>query len=221
MSPEHTLHFVRHAKTLANASNDTSDGNRFFSGRANSPLSKEGIDSARMLGRMYREAGVRFDRIISSPLPRAVDTARILAEEMGSNCATIEIHDAFSERSLGPIEGMTADDIRRHADLLTRFPDLEERLNRDPDLRSLRETFEVSTIPGVESYADVSRRIRADMESILATPDRTILIVSHKHAIRAALHALGNLNEEQALQQRVSNTKPIIVTIAGPETLTR
>jgi phosphohistidine phosphatase len=45
-------------------------------------LSARGRESARVLGRLLREHGVAPDAILSSPLPRAVQTAELLATSL-------------------------------------------------------------------------------------------------------------------------------------------
>ncbi|HLL21728.1 MAG TPA: phosphohistidine phosphatase SixA [Kofleriaceae bacterium] len=45
-------------------------------------LSPRGRESARVLGRLLREHGVEPDTILSSPLPRAVQTAELLAQAL-------------------------------------------------------------------------------------------------------------------------------------------
>ena len=49
-------------------------------GRSNLPLNDTGIRQAEEAGRKFREHGIVFDRIYSSPLIRAVQTAEIIAE---------------------------------------------------------------------------------------------------------------------------------------------
>ena len=58
-------------------------------------LNAKGRESARVLGRLLRENGVEPDAIVCSPLPRAVQTAELLAQSM----------DYFGVlRSLRPLE---------------------------------------------------------------------------------------------------------------------
>jgi phosphohistidine phosphatase len=45
-------------------------------------LSPKGREGARILGRLLREQGVEADTILSSPLPRAVQTAELLAQAL-------------------------------------------------------------------------------------------------------------------------------------------
>ena len=64
-----TVYFVRHGETTANAS-------RIFQGISDFPLSPKGIAQGKLLQKRF--AQVPYDHIFSSPLSRAVDTAKIL-----------------------------------------------------------------------------------------------------------------------------------------------
>lgn len=65
--------FLRHAKTVAEQIDTGRLGDR--AGQRN--LSPEGIEQARALGRAFRALGIRFGRILVSPVFRARDTAEL------------------------------------------------------------------------------------------------------------------------------------------------
>jgi phosphohistidine phosphatase len=64
------LYLVRHGEAVSE-DDAGSDRDRWLADR--------GRDHVRVLGRVLREAGVAPDAIVSSPLPRAVQTAELLA----------------------------------------------------------------------------------------------------------------------------------------------
>lgn len=74
-------------------------------GRTDIPLTDAGRDQARALGR--RLAGHRFSLVLTSPLSRAADTARIAG--FGDTAATV---DDLMEWDYGALEGRTSADIR-------------------------------------------------------------------------------------------------------------
>lgn len=81
MSPDHdvtarsvTLHLVRHAHA--------GDPDRWDGPDAARPLSRKGRGQAERLGAFLAAAGVRPDRIITSPKVRAVETAAIVGEAL-------------------------------------------------------------------------------------------------------------------------------------------
>ena len=47
------------------------------------PLTAKGIEQAHQLAKKIKETGIKIDEILYSPLSRAADTAKIVAEENG------------------------------------------------------------------------------------------------------------------------------------------
>ena len=70
------LYFTRHGQTVWNVENK-------ICGATDSPLTELGRSQARELGRKIVAEGLPIDRILCSPLSRAADTARCIAEETG------------------------------------------------------------------------------------------------------------------------------------------
>ncbi|MGD2060930.1 MAG: histidine phosphatase family protein [Acidimicrobiia bacterium] len=95
--------FIRHAESQANR-----DG--VWNGRTDGELSAEGEVSLELLGR--RLSSWQFDAVVSSPLSRAVKTARSFAAE-------VHIDENLIEIDLGRWEGMAYADVQeRHGDEL-------------------------------------------------------------------------------------------------------
>lgn len=92
------VYFVRHGKSQANT-----DG--VVTGWLDSPLTKEGIDGAYSLAAKIRKDGTKFDKIYSSSLSRAHDTARIIAEAVGYDPQEIIILSDLREKGNGEFEG--------------------------------------------------------------------------------------------------------------------
>jgi probable phosphoglycerate mutase len=76
-------------------------------GRTDIPLNETGRAQARATAE--RLAGGRFDAVVSSPLSRAAETARIIADGLG--VGHVELVDDLVERNYGEAEGMTGADI--------------------------------------------------------------------------------------------------------------
>jgi probable phosphoglycerate mutase len=87
--------FVRHGKSQANL-----DG---IIALEDSPLSKEGAVQARKTGRELKTHDITT--IVTSPLPRARETAEIIAKELKIDPETIEVIDDLRERGLGSYKG--------------------------------------------------------------------------------------------------------------------
>lgn len=100
--------FLRHGQT---------DWNLCFKmqGREEVPLNQAGIEQARDCARGLRqaknEAGLTWTKIISSPLSRAVDTAKIIQEE--TDCALLEIDERVIERDFGELSGLVYEEYSR------------------------------------------------------------------------------------------------------------
>ena len=90
------LYFVRHGESTANMLWE------FSNSGYKHPLTEKGIRPAHAL--VSTLSGLRFDRIFSSPVLRAFQTAQILAESFTS---PIEISEALREWSVGIYEGTT------------------------------------------------------------------------------------------------------------------
>ena len=153
------IYMIRHGQTALNNSHA-------LQGRSDHPLNETGIRQAQEAGRMLREAGVRFDRVYSSPLGRAVQTAEIAAPGV-----PILTDERLIEMDYGPYEG--ADLHNPPPEILTFFSDFVR--NPAPE--------------GMEPLADVTGRVGAFLEEIKALPGNT-LISTHAIAMKGALEYL-------------------------------
>jgi len=148
--------FIRHASTHWNAQGR-------MQGRRDIPLSVDGRNDAatwRLPGAIANEG-----RCLSSPLARAIETARLLGHRAP------EVEPALTEMDWGAWEGFT------HAELRARFGaefTRNERLGLD---------FQP---PGGESPRDVVARVARWLDSIVATPG-PLVVVTHNGVLRALL----------------------------------
>ena len=53
------------------------------------PLSDKGRDECRQAGRFLKEQGIKFDRVYTSMLDRAIETTRLVMEEMGDDTEAV------------------------------------------------------------------------------------------------------------------------------------
>jgi 2,3-bisphosphoglycerate-dependent phosphoglycerate mutase len=159
------LTLLRHGRSRA-------DDEGLIEGRYDSPLTQVGREQARRLGEYWASAGRAVDRVVSSSLMRAVETAQIVAGAIG---ASVEVDPAWMERDNGPLAGLDP----RHAETHRRFP--------IPDFRG---RFEPLTTEGGESDAELARRAEAAIEALVRGPDDDVLVVSHGRILSAALAGL-------------------------------
>jgi len=78
-------------------------------GSTDIPLNATGREQARHAATLLTGHGI--DRIVVSPLSRAVDTAQAVGAVLG---ITPEIDNRLIERSFGRFEGMTIDEVHQH-----------------------------------------------------------------------------------------------------------
>tara|TARA_Y100001980_G_C14396038_1_gene193706 strand:+ start:189 stop:686 length:498 start_codon:yes stop_codon:yes gene_type:complete len=76
--------FIRHAKSSWDVSN-VHDFDR--------SLSDRGIKDAKLMGKIIMNENIKFEKIISSPANRAINTAKIISSEINYPINEIEIND--------------------------------------------------------------------------------------------------------------------------------
>ena len=166
-----TLLLTRHGHTVR------SEPEQYLGQRVAAPLSERGrTDAVRLAERLD---GVPIERVISSPLERAADTAAILAPAG----VPIEPDDRLKELDYGAWEGLTVEQIEE------RFPGEYDRYDADPS------AFHVG---GGENGAQVGARLRPLIDELLdwsegggsqqpSGADRNVVVVGHSSLNRVLL----------------------------------
>lgn len=127
-------------------------------------------------------SSIHFDRIITSPLQRARDTAQAILSKQ-SNAAHIQLEqdDRIKERSFGVLEGkpyMPAEKKRDFIEGIEKSPKLQERL-----AGFWNELVTVRVPPDYEEHAPAVQDRQDSKED-----EHTILLVSHGAAISALFY---------------------------------
>jgi len=149
------IYLCRHGRTPLNVAGK-------LRGRLDPDLDLVGHAEARDLAGQLRSVGL--SRVISSPLARAVETARPVAEAAE---VELETDDRLLDRDYGGFDGAVADDVR------ARFGSLD-------------------AAPGVEPASAVADRARAVLEDLLAAGEEgPVAVVSHDAVIRLLLDTLA------------------------------
>ena len=146
------LYFTRHGQTEWNVSGK-------LQGWGNSNLTDKGIESAIKLS--HRLKDVEFEYIYSSPLERALETAKLIK---GNRDIEIRILDDLREIGFGSWEGMKFDIIKE------RYPDEFDIYLNKPHL--------YKPVDG-ESFEEVYRRVESVLNKILSTKTENVLLVTH------------------------------------------
>lgn len=90
------LYFIRHGLSEMNMQG-------LFSGHTDTPLAAEGRKQAKQAGQAAKGLGINL--IVSSPLMRAHDTAKIIAKQIGYPAKRIITNPILVERFYGAMEG--------------------------------------------------------------------------------------------------------------------
>jgi broad specificity phosphatase PhoE len=142
------LYLVRHGETEWSRA-------RRHTGRTDLPLSTAGEAEAKALGRHLD--GLQVDRVLSSPMARAMATARLAG--FGDR---VEVADALLELDYGDYEGLTT-----------------------PEIRASRPGWDLfrDGCPGGETVTDAAGRARPLLDELAAAGGRALLF-SHGHQLR-------------------------------------
>jgi broad specificity phosphatase PhoE len=169
------LTLVRHGETVWNQL-------KKIQGITDVELSKLGMEQARKLSLSLQNE--RFDRIVSSPLKRAYDTAQAIAVH---HQLPITVDNDLQELNAGELEGLTFTDLQlRYAEFLGKWMS---------DHASV-------TMPQGESLKEVQDRVWPVIERITAMSEN-VLVVSHSFVIITILCKVRNLSLSHSKEMRV------------------
>lgn len=154
------LYLLRHGQTEFNVK-------KLVQGRCDSPLTDLGRQQARAAAAWLKAHGVVPDKVVSSPLGRAMDTASLVATELLGPDAAVEPCEGIIERSYGTFEEGP------HDALPTDVWDPGEDL-----------------IPfGGEGSQALRERMVATLTNLMRAKGKTLLAVSHGSASRQFIKA--------------------------------
>ena len=145
---------VRHGET---------DWNKLgrLQGSSDIPLNETGMMQASLAAQALIDKG--YELVVTSPLTRAKQTARIIADLSGLSLMEM---DAFKERCFGDAEGLLK----------------KEREQLYPD----------NKIPNLESYQDLAARLRNGLTEVTKLPYKKVIVVAHGAAINCILAIFSN-----------------------------
>lgn len=154
------LIFIRHGQTLWNTQHRAQ-------GRTDIPLDETGRRQAERLADALSHR--RLDHIYASPLSRAVETARPIAEKTGAALATDEL---LTEIAFGAWEGLSFDEIDR------RYPH---------EMADWRLHPFSCHIPDAESPEEVLQRMRQFLTKLDLASCSTVAVVSHTLPLKVTI----------------------------------
>lgn len=139
------------------------------------PLNATGLAQACQLAVELKESGLQA--VFSSPLQRAVQTARIVADSLN---VPLKIENGLIEGCFGVAEGKTKQEIH------TLFPDIA------PAWHSLEEEYMDVCFEGGETKRQIQQRILQTLKKIAAENDYTVIGISaHSAVVRCFVLMFG------------------------------
>ncbi len=102
-SPLYHITFLRHGESVGNLENR-------FQGHADFPLTETGRAQARALAERWQAEGRAFDRVFSSPLARARETAEIVCAALN---APLELDPEWMEINNGLLAGLSDEEANQ------------------------------------------------------------------------------------------------------------
>jgi 2,3-bisphosphoglycerate-dependent phosphoglycerate mutase len=189
------LILLRHGQSQWNLENR-------FTGWVDVPLSANGEAEARAAGELLR--GRRIDKLFTSDLKRAIDTATLALESAGIRNVPTERDAALNERMYGDLQGLNK------AEAATKFG--------AEQIKQWRRSYDIKP-PGGESLADTAARVLPYWEGHIL-PDlragKNVLVAAHGNSLRALVMHLDGLTRAQVLELEIPTGKPLLYDI-GPD----
>jgi 2,3-bisphosphoglycerate-dependent phosphoglycerate mutase len=199
------LVLLRHGQSQWNLENR-------FTGFRDVGLTEEGAREAAEAGRRLKEANINFDRVFTSTLSRAGETARIALENAGQAglLTTMIRHDDLRERDYGDLTGLDKDETRAKYGA--------------EQVHIWRRSYDVPP-PGGECLKDVvENRVRpyyAAHIRPLVTAGKNVLIAAHGNSLRAMLIILGVETPETINQAEIPTGVPLVFEMENGSVLKR
>ena len=164
----HKVYFTRHGETVWNVENK-------ICGMTDSPLTERGRAQARALGQKVKAGGYAIDEILYSPLSRAADTAKAIADATG---IPARCEPRLREQCFGKYEGTP----------------------RNGEKFRISKTCFADRYDGGESMLQLAQRIYNLLDELRDQPDKTYLLVAHNGIARVVESYFHDMtNEEYAL----------------------
>ncbi|MBI3842729.1 MAG: histidine phosphatase family protein [Thaumarchaeota archaeon] len=178
--------FLRHAQAKNNV-------DRILAGRREGiPLTKKGIEQANKIATFLEP--LKISAIYSSPIERALHTAKIIADKLD---ASYQIDERITEIEMGTFSGMNYEDMfEKYGNVFLRF------YQNDPVIEK----------NGVETFSNVKKRVLEMVNHCSAVhEDKNVLLVTHMDPIKAIISTITQLRPESLYELIIRNASLTIV----------
>ena len=146
-----------------------------FRGRIDVELNEKGVRQAELLGEYL--SGLKIDAVFSSPLKRALKTAKTVA---GHHALGVDIVQGLIDFDYGEWQGLS------HREVKEKYPELYAKWTSRP---------EQVKMPAGERLKDVRRRAMAVVDKVVERYDKgRVVLVSHRVVNKVLICALLGLD---------------------------
>ena len=170
------------------------------------PLTTNGIKQAQYAACMLGDIGNEISAVYSSPITRALDTARMISEKCSSS-SSVMVDERLTEIDMGKFTGMSYDDVSStHGDLSTKF------YQRDVEIAHM----------GVETFEQVRKRVLDIVGGVMRDDagDGMVVMVTHMDPIKIILGEATKMPTETLLHINIKNASLNVFDVIDDNVLT-
>lgn len=170
---------------LARHGQDEDNAKGILNGHRDTPLTQFGMDQSKKLAHQIKGSGLKFDRIYTSPLQRAVQTAEIITHAL-QNLKPVILEDLI-ERDFGFMTGKSTEDIANVC---------------SPEIIKTDQVVYFLTGDGVETFPELfkrAKRLLGRLRKDHLDREENILLVTHGDLGKMMYAAAKNLEWEKVL----------------------
>lgn len=211
---------IRHAQSQWNLENR-------FTGWANPPLTRAGLDEARHAAHLLQQHSYHFDVAFSSRLLRAQQTLDVILEILGQSKLPQFKDWRLNERHYGLLQGVNkaekAKEVGEQQVWRWRrgYIDKAEPLPRTDPTHPVNDPLcndiDLMLLPDVENLAETRTRVMQFWQERVVPYIRLgerLLISGHGNTLRALIMGLANLSVEEVESFEIPTGKPIVYTFS-------
>lgn len=159
---------LRHGESEGNLSG-------VLQGQSDYSLTPAGVEQAQRLASFWKSEDMKFDLIVSSPLLRASQTAKIIAESLK---VPVEYDPDWKERNFGCLQGAALHEIDQQVPPVDFFHPYEPIGGNG------------------ESQMDLYARASQALQKIIRQPSGSYLVVSHGGILNKALYVIMGITPQ-------------------------
>lgn len=189
------IYLVRHGQNEDNASG-------ILNGHRDLPLTEIGRNQAKTVSARIKDADMKFDVVLSSPLIRAKETAEIISQRTGNPTPIIE--DLLIERDFGVMTGVESSKVKEIC---------------QPDVLETNTIVYFLSPKGAETFPDLIKRAKLLLKRLEAKYEssESILLVGHGDMGKMIYAAYYDLSWENVLTQfHFGNSEMLLLASDSP-----